>query len=242
MVQYHLEFTPQTGKCGQMFVNLAGEDVDPPEDDYVVGATQNPVMARQGTATGARTRHQSGQVPGAVADQWRPFLAQGGYHHLPHLSGCNRQQGLGIDDLQNIVIGPVVDGAVGRRVAAGETDAGTVEFREAGDVMHRLGTQGVADLGQHGIAGALRPQDNLAHGDLVPQPPLLHLFRQEESHGGGAADHRGLQIHQKTGLHLQVPRPHRYGHGAEPLASQLEADPGGPETVSHADLHPILNR
>ena len=82
----------------------------------------------------------------------------------------------------------------------------------------------------------------LLHVDLVGDPPLVHLLGQKEPHGGGAAEHRGLQVHQELAVHVEVPRPHGHRHGPQPLHPRLEAHPRGPEAVAHGDLHPVQVR
>ena len=75
--------------------------------------------------------------------------------------------------------------------------------------------------------------------DLVGDAPLVDLLGHEQAHGGGAAEHRGLQVHQELAVQVEVARPHGDGHGPQPLHPGLEAHPRGPEAVAHGDLHPV---
>ena len=124
-------------------------------------------------------------------------------------------------------------------VRALDAGAGAIKFGHAHDIEQLHPAEKFRNLAPHGHRGALRAVDHLLQIDLVGDPPLVHLFGHQQAHGGGAAQHRALQVHQEFAVHVDVARPHRDGQGAQPLAAQLEAHPRGPDAVAHGDLHPV---
>ena len=70
----------------------------------------------------------------------------------------------------------------------------------------------------------------------------MDLLRQQEPHRGGAAQDRGLEVHQELALQVQVSRAGGHRHGADPLAPRLEAHAGRPQAVPDRDLDPIERR
>ncbi len=124
-------------------------------------------------------------------------------------------------------------------VRALDPGPGPVELGHAGDVEELDPAEEFGNLAAHGDRGALRAIDDLFQVDLVGQAPLVDLFGHQQAHGGGAAQHRALQVHQELAVQVHVSRPHRQGHGPQGLAARLEAHPRGPDPVAHRDLHPV---
>ena len=75
-----------------------------PELEHVVGAPPEAGVAGEDGAAGAGPGDDAGDVPGAVADQWRASLARVVTTISPHSPVRHRRQGLRVDDLQDIVV------------------------------------------------------------------------------------------------------------------------------------------
>ena len=58
-------------------VDLAGIDVDGPEDEHIVGPAQESVMHRKDRTTGASLGNQLGQIPRPIADKRGSLLSAG---------------------------------------------------------------------------------------------------------------------------------------------------------------------
>jgi len=103
-------------------LDLGRIDVYPFDDEHVVGAAHDPADPGHGAATGAGLRDDPGQIPGAVADDGKTFLGEGGDHQFAGFSRRDRFQGIGIDDLDQEVV--LVDvQAVAEDAFAGHTGA-----------------------------------------------------------------------------------------------------------------------
>jgi hypothetical protein len=76
-----------------------------------------------------------------------------------------------------------------------------------------------------GIAVTFRSKDDLAEGDPIFETTPFDFLGHEQTHGGCAAKHRGLQVHHEFAMHVQVSRSHGNGHGAETLATGLKTHP-----------------
>ena len=124
-------------------------------------------MPGQDISAGASPRDQPGEVPGPVTDQRGGFFAQSGDHHLPHFSGLGRLQGLRVDDLQDVVIRPVMDPFMGRALQPGSR---AVELGQTRDVEGILHTQVLFYIPAHGFAVTFRPEDDLRRS-ICPADP-----------------------------------------------------------------------
>ena len=110
--QLHMVFAAQFGEGADDVHDLAGIDVDAAVDDHVVGTAEDAVMAGHAEAAGTVAGQQAGKVVGAVAQQGHGLLAQAGDHHLAHFAFGHGLQGLGIEDLDDEQVGPVVQAVV----------------------------------------------------------------------------------------------------------------------------------
>ena len=132
-----------------------------------------------------------------------------------------------------------MDAVVVRALDAGPRP---VKLGHAHDVEELHPAEELRNLAPHGHRRALRAVDHLLQVDLVADAPFVHLLGHKQAHGGGAAQHGALQVHQEFTVHVDVARPHRDGQGPQLLHPRLEAHPRGPDAVAHGDLHPVQGR
>ncbi len=67
-------------------LDLGGEDVDPSDDEHVVGAAQYFIHAHHSAPAGALPSAQRRAVPRAIADQGQPLFGQRGEDQLAQLA------------------------------------------------------------------------------------------------------------------------------------------------------------
>ena len=194
-------------------------------------------MQWQDVAAGARLFDPPCQIAGAVTDQWNRLLAEGRHHHLSDFAIGDRSQRIGIQNLQQVVVGPVVNPLMPPTIQSGTW---AVQLGQAGDVEHVLKPHEVLDPFPHGIAASLGPEDHFFQRNPIFQAPPVNLFGHQQPHGGGTAHNSRLEVHEELALQIDVARSHGNGHGTQPFAPQLESDTGGPDPVADGDLNPIL--
>ena len=66
-------------------------------------------MPGEDRPAGTLPRDQAREVPRPVADERGRFLPEGGHHHLARLPLGHGLERLRVQDLQDVVVGPVVD-------------------------------------------------------------------------------------------------------------------------------------
>ena len=111
---------------------------------------------RERPAADAGGRVEGGDVAGAVAQQRHRLLGQGGEDELAPLPRPERAARVGVDDLDQEVVLVDVEAGLGLDALAGH--AGADDLREAVDVERLQGQQRL-DLGAHGLAPGLGPED-----------------------------------------------------------------------------------
>src|ERR1035438_3070689 len=87
---------------------LLREDVHAADDEHVVGAARDAVEPAMGAPALARLGNDGGDVPGAIAEDGHGFALEGGQDQLAGLAFRQGFAGLGIDDLQDVVVLPEV--------------------------------------------------------------------------------------------------------------------------------------
>src|SRR5208283_1709931 len=227
--QVDLVLTPYAGDGREHVVDLARVDIDRPENEHIVRASEEPVVARQDGAARARAGDRPCEVPRPVSDERRRLFLQCRHDHLADLALGHGLKRVGVEEFHYVIIRPVVDTLVMDAVEAG---TGAVELGHPRYIEYVLHAEELPDPGPHGVARPLRPEYHLLEIDLLLDPPLLHLLRHEEPHGGGAAQDGGAEIDEELTLHVEISRAHGYRHGAEALASVLEARARGPKSVA----------
>ena len=139
--------------------DLAGIDIDAPEDDHVIGAAEDGAVAGEIQAAVALSGNDAGEVMGTVADERDSFLAERGDDHFADLAVGQAFQRFGIADFDNEAVGPVMQAVVAFAVDGG---AGAVHFGHAADIVAgfqpELGLNGKA----HFFAAGLGAADDLA--------------------------------------------------------------------------------
>ena len=175
---------------------------------------------------------------GAVPDEGRAFLDEGRDDDLAGLAVRNGLQGDRVDDLDVEEVVPVVHAGV---ILAADADAGAVDLGQAVDVVE-FDAEFFGDALSHGVAPALGTDDTLLQVDLVLDAALLDLLGEEQRVGGCGAEDGGLHVDHHLELFVGVAGTHRDAHGAEFFRTGLEADAGGPETVTGSDVDAVLVR
>ena len=217
--------------------DLAGVDIDAPEDNHVIGAAEDGAVAGEIQAAVAFSGDDAGEVVGPVADERDSFLAEGGDDHFADLAVREAFQGFGITDFDNEAVGPVMQAVMAFAVDGG---AGAVHFGHAADIVAgfqpELGFNGET----HFFAAGFGAADDLAQFDFVPDAGAVHFLGHKESHGSGGTEAGGAHVLEELQMDLQVAGANGNGHGSEPLAAALESSAGGPQTVAHGHLDPVL--
>ncbi len=103
------------------------------------------------------------QVAGPVPQQRRRLLPQGREHELALVAIGDGLERVGVDDLDDEVVGPVVDAVVRRAL---DPDTRPVELRHPVDV-ERLDAERLLDAPAHRVTPALRPEDPDPQRELV---------------------------------------------------------------------------
>ncbi len=124
---------------------------------------------------------------------------------------------------------------------AADADTRAVDFGEAVDVVV-LHAERVNDALADLLARTLGARDELLELDLVLDAALLDLLGQQERIARSSGQHGGLHVDHELQLLLGVARAHGDGHGAEALATRLEADSRSPQAIARRDLHAVLRR
>ena len=175
------------------------------------------------------------KVVRAVADERRALLAERGEHQLAHFAVGQLLPGFRVDDLAVHVVFPDMHALM---LFAGDTDARAVNLGQTVDVED-LDTQLVGDALTHLLAPALGADDALAQVELVAQSALLDFLGKQQRIAGRARDDGGAQVLHHLQLLFSVTGTHGDGHGAQALATQLEADAGSPQAITRGNVDTV---
>ena len=85
-------------------LDLTREQVDPSDNEHIVGATRHPLHSHMGAAAPARLRVQPGNIFRPVTDNRERFLGDGGKDQLPFFAEWEVLTCCGIDDLRNEMV------------------------------------------------------------------------------------------------------------------------------------------
>src|SRR6266487_6852440 len=145
------------GRLGEQDrLDLARVDVDAPDDQHVVGATDHLRHADEGPAAGTWARIDSGDIAGPVAQDRHGLPGQRGEDQLAKGPWRQRRAGGGVDNLREEVV--FVDVQPALRLDAFAGDAGADDLREPVDV-ERLQAEQRLDLDAHRLGPWLGTED-----------------------------------------------------------------------------------
>ena len=218
----------------QHVLDVGGEEHHTPGFDHVVAAAAQAGDAGVGAAARARRGVQRGEVPGAVAQERRGLLAQGGHHQLALDPGAHRLERGRVDDLDEEVVGPHVHPGV---LAALDARAGTPQLGEPVDVEGREAQQAL-DPGAGELAPALRAEDPHPEAGwcaAVRRHALAH--RERERRRG--AQRRRAEVGHELQLQVGLAGAGRDRHRPHPFDGRLEPPARRPEAVADHQLHAV---
>ena len=217
--------------------DLAGEHVDAPDNQHIVGAALGLGHPDVGPAAGALLPGEGADIPGAVAEEREGLLVHGGEHQLALLSLGEYLSGIGVNDLRDEVV--LVDVHSLLRGAL-EGDARPAELREAVDIVG-LDAQGGFDVPAHLLAPGLGAEDTGLQRDILGLiAHFPHPLPQESGIAGGAAENGGLQIHNEHNLTVGVAGAGGDGEAAHLVAAAVETGAAGEQTVAIGHLADVL--
>ena len=88
----------------QYTFDLGGEDVDPTDDEHVVGAAADPFHAHMSATALADLRKQTGDIAGPIAYYRKRLLGDGGENQFPQLPVGQHRLGFRVDDFGDEVV------------------------------------------------------------------------------------------------------------------------------------------
>src|SRR5690606_37704263 len=214
-----------------LFLDLGGEYVHPPDDQHVVAAAGDAAHAPE--AAGSRGQ-QPGEVAGAVAHDRQGFLGERSEDQFAFLAVGHRLTGGGVDDFRIEMVFPDHRAVLG--FDALRSDARAHDFGQPVDV-HGIQPQLAFDLGAHAVApgfGAEDPdlQGNVVGGDSLP----VEFFRDDQGIGRRHHDDVGPQVHDQLHLFLGLPAGHGDDRTAGALRAIVGAQAAGEQAVAVGDV------
>ena len=195
-------------------LHLRGEHVDTADDEHIIRAPLDAPHAHTRAAAVAGARQQRAEVARAVAQHGHALLRERREHQLARLSGGQRFQRGGIDDLGIEMVLTDVRAVLHLAFVA---DARPHDLREAVDVV-ALQPQSLFYLPAHVLRPGLSAEGPHAQLDiLLADAQLVHRLGQVEGVGWRACQPRDAEVADELQVLLRVARAGGDDRGAEVL-------------------------
>src|SRR5438105_3886916 len=152
----------------QQLLDLAWEDVDAAHLQHVVGPAADLQHPHERVAALARPVREDGQVPGAIAEDWRPPPGQARQDELALLAARDRLPGVGVDRLREEVVFEDVEPVV---LVTLNGHAGPAQLRQSVDVESLQSEPGL-DLAAHAVGPGFGAEEA---GPELQLPPHVQL-------------------------------------------------------------------
>ena len=218
---------------------MGREHVDAMNLHHVIGTAGEGVDARMLVmAARALTGDDTRQVVRAEADERCALLLQRGEDDLAPFAVGYGFARLRVDDLEVDVVAPHMHAMT---MLAVDADAGAVHLGEAVDVVV-LDSEPVDDALTNLLARTLRTRNELLELDLVLDAALFNFLGNQQRIARSSGEHRGFHVDHELQLLFGIARTHGDSHGAQKLATSLEADASRPQAVTRRNLNAIGRR
>ena len=218
-------------------LDLGREDIDPLDDQHIIGASHDPAHPSKRPPAGTGPRQEAGQVAGPVADDREGLFGQRGDDQFTNLARCYRFKGLRIEDLDQKVV------FVDMQAVALPAFSGNARPHDLGEtvVIRRPDPQALVDLGAHGLRPGLGAEETVPQGQAMGVDAHLHHHIGHLQGIGGRADQGGgLEILHDLDLAFGVAGRDRDDRGPETLGPVMQTETAGKETVAEGDLDHIV--
>jgi hypothetical protein len=169
------------------------------------------------------------QVAGAVADERLGRPAEGRHDELADRALGQRFEGLGVDDLDHVVV------FVHMHARLAETLEGHARPAHLGETVdvERVDAEALLDLAAHLVAPGLGSVEADPDGQVVgPQTAVTSRFGQVERVRRRARQRRHAEVAHELELAVRVAAGDRQDDGAEALAAAVQAEAAGEQTVA----------
>ena len=211
------------------FLYLHWEDVDALDDEHVVGAALDAVDAAVCAPAGALAGQYACEVAGAVAQDWHHGAVEGGDHHLSHLSVGHWLEGVGVYNLEYVVVFPKVHAVL---LFALEGYSGSVHLCHAEGVVGFHSEHALDALSLlFGVWLCSYDECAEAGGGGVYAFALEH-FCHVDGVGWYGVEACCTEVAYKLDLSLGVACGGGHGGGSEFLGAVLESESAGEHAVS----------
>ena len=210
--------------------DLGGEDVDPADDQHVVGTSAHAADTGMGPAACARLVADACNVAGAVTDQRDSLFGYGGDDQFAVLAMGQTPAGFGIDDLGDEVVLPDMQPIFSLDALDGHTRPH--DLGQAVDV-DGCQIQLILDFPPHGLGPGFGTEDADPQLEFFEIDPLRpRLLGHEERVGRGTGQYRGTEILHDHDLTLGIAARNGDDRGPQPFGAVMGPQSAGKEPVT----------
>ncbi|GAF26231.1 acyl-CoA synthetases (AMP-forming)/AMP-acid ligases II [Moorella thermoacetica Y72] len=218
-------------------LHLGGEDIDPADDEHVVGTTGEAGYPRVGAAAGTGSGDQAGDIPGAVTDDRQGFLGEGGNHQFAPLARGQLLPGHRIDNFNQKVVGKDMETVF---LLALNPHPGADNLAQAVDV-DGADAQALLDLLAHAFRPGFGTEDPAAELYFLGfDPHLRHYFRDMQGIGRSTGQDGATIVLHDHYLALGVAAGNWNYGGPQAFGAVVDSQAAGKEAIPVGVLNDIM--